>query len=229
MHGEARFRGWVKCLAAAGLAGVLSGGCSRSGPEPPPATAQQPATGEQPTVPSSVEPPLVDSKGRMTSMASDGGVRPQTDLTWTAPAGWVSETPSSSMRKAQYSLPGAPGDSGEGQCAIFYFGPGQGGDVQANVSRWASQFTDSSGNHPTPSVTEGTIAGMKVLKVTLEGTYTPSPMMGGDLTPKPDSLLLGAIAEGPDSNWFFKCTGPRKTLEAHRKEFDALIDSLHLR
>jgi len=106
---------------------------------------------------------------------------------------------------------------------------GQGGDVQANVDRWASQFKSASGESSPPSVTEGSVAGMKVLKVTIEGTYTPSPMMGGDMTPKPGSLLLGAIVEGPDSNWFFKCTGPKKTMEAHRSEFDAMIGSIHAR
>src|SRR5258705_543487 len=30
------------------------------------------------------------------------------------------------------------------------------------------------------------------MKVTTEGTYTPSPMMGGDLTPRPGQMLLGA-------------------------------------
>ena len=71
------------------------------------------------------------------------------------------------------------------------------------------------------------VAGMKVMKVTTSGTYTPSPMMGGDTTPRPDFVLLGAIVEGADANWFFKCTGPRKTMESRRKEFDALIESIH--
>ena len=150
------------------------------------------------------------------------------DLTWTKPATWVEETPSSSMRKAQYSLPAAAGDPEAGQCAVFYFGTGQGGDIQGNVDRWAAQFADAKGGHPSPTVTQGTVAGMKVMKVVTEGTYTPSPMMGGDGTPKPGQMLLGAIVEGPDSNWFFKCTGPKKTVEAHRKEFDALIDSVRM-
>jgi len=133
------------------------------------------------------------------------------------------------MRRAQYALSAVPGDAAGGECAVFYFGPGQGGDIQANVDRWASQFKSESGGSPSPSVIEGAVSGMKVLKVTIEGTYTPSAMMGGDTMPKPGSLLLGAIIEGPDSNWFFKCTGPRKTMEAHRKEFDAMLDSIHAR
>ena len=133
------------------------------------------------------------------------------------------------MRRAQYAVPKAPGDPEDGECAVFYFGPGQGGDVQANLDRWASQFGDSPGGKPVPSATPGMVAGMKVLKVSIEGTYKPSGMMAGDTTPRPGTLLLGAIVEGPDANWFFKCTGPRKTMESHRKEFDAMIDSVRSR
>ena len=141
------------------------------------------------------------------------------------PAGWATETPSSEMRKAQYAIPAAAGDAEGGQCAVFYFGPGQGGDIQSNVDRWATQFTGA-GGHPTPAITETMVGGRKVLKVTMEGTYNASTMTGGDAVPKPGTLLLGAIVEGPDSNWFFKCTGPAKTMQEHRKEFDALVESV---
>jgi hypothetical protein len=175
--------------------------------------------------------PLVDSRGNVVpgmppaaSPAEAGG-----GLTWTVPPSWIEEPPASSMRQAQYALPAAPGDPEPGQCAVFYFGAGQGGDIQGNVDRWAAQFADAAGKHPAPIVTEGTVAGRKVMKVTTVGTYTPSPMMGGDMTPKPQQMLLGAIVEGPDSNWFFKCTGPKKTVELHRSEFDALIASVRTR
>jgi hypothetical protein len=39
-------------------------------------------------------------------------------------------------------------------------------------------------------------------------------------------MLLGAIAQGPDANWFFRTTGPRATIEAQRAAFDGLIRSL---
>jgi len=150
------------------------------------------------------------------------------ELTWAVPKGWVTETPTSGMRKAQYAIPAAAGEAEGGQCAVFYFGPGQGGDIQSNVDRWATQFT-LAGGHPTPAITETMVAGRKVLKVTMEGTYNASTMTGGDAVPKPGTLLLGAIVEGPDSNWFFKCTGPSKTMQAHREEFDALVESVRFR
>jgi len=54
-------------------------------------------------------------------------------------------------------------------------------------------------------------------------------MMGGpEPQPKPGYLLMGAVVPGPDANWFIKCTGPEKTLQANRDRFDALLGSIHI-
>src|SRR5437867_483557 len=71
-----------------------------------------------------------------------------------------------------------------------------------------------------PRLSESKIGGVTVSRVEVGGTYTPSPMsmMGGPAPqPKPGYILLGAIVPGPDSNWFFKCTGPEKTMKANRE------------
>jgi hypothetical protein len=39
-------------------------------------------------------------------------------------------------------------------------------------------------------------------------------------------MLLGAIAQGPDANWFFRATGPRGTMESQRAAFEAMIRSI---
>jgi hypothetical protein len=214
-------------LALPALIIALSLGCGGGGeappsPAPPAASAPEYAPSAQP----SGTLPLVDSRGDTVQAAAGGeSAGGSDDLTWTVPAAWVTETPSSGMRRAQYALPAAAGDPEGGECAVFYFGPGQGGDIQSNVNRWASQFS-APGGHPTPELTETVVAGRKVLKVTMEGTYNASTMMGGDAVPKPGSLLLGAIVEGPAGNWFFKCTGPKKTMLAQGKEFESLIQSV---
>jgi len=51
-------------------------------------------------------------------------------------------------------------------------------------------------------------------------------MGGGSSEAKPGYMLLGAIVEGPDANWFFKCTGPAATMKANRADFDAMIASV---
>lgn len=207
-------------LALSALIVALSLGCGPGGEAPTVAPPPEAA-------PSGTAPPQAGSRGVPAHGLPQESAAPAAgaELAWTVPAGWATETPSSEMRKAQYAIPAAAGDAEGGQCAVFYFGPGQGGDIRSNVDRWATQFTGA-GGHPTPVITETMVGGRKVLKVTMEGTYNASTMTGGDAVPKPGTLLLGAIVEGPDSNWFFKCTGPAKTMQEHRKEFDALVESV---
>lgn len=146
-------------------------------------------------------------------------------LTWTPPSGWIKEAPSSSVRRAQYRIQG-PG--GPAECVVFYFGPGQGGDAASNVARWAGQFRRPDGGPVGDALRrrELKVGDVPVVMVEVTGTYVGG-MGGGPAGPeRPDYMLLGAIAEGPDARWFFRATGPRKTLEAQRAAFDRMIRSI---
>jgi hypothetical protein len=131
------------------------------------------------------------------------------------------------MRRAQYRIPAA-GDAEGGECAVFYFGAGQGGDVQGNIERWAGQFTTADGGPAQAKVTEVETGGLKVTRVELAGTYHPTAMGtgGGSASPRPGSLFLGAIVPGAEANWFIRCSGPEKTMNANRAAFDSLVASL---
>jgi len=149
------------------------------------------------------------------------------ELTWTVPEGFIEEPPKSPMRKAQYRAPAVPGDMEDGECVVYYFGAGQGGDIKSNLDRWADQFSGPGSD--SPKLSEVKAGGLTVSRAEVRGTYTPSPMaMGGgpEPRPKPDYMLMGAIVPGDDANWFFKCTGPAKTMEANRARFDALLASV---
>ncbi len=149
--------------------------------------------------------------------------------TWTLPEGWVEETPSSRMRLAQFRIPGKGADAGDGECAVFYFGAGQGGSIQGNVERWAGQFESPGGGPAQPDVKVLKAGDLSVTRVELRGTYKPSAMtMTATESPssRPGSMLLGAIVPGADANWFIRCSGPEATLTANRNRFDALIASL---
>jgi len=148
-------------------------------------------------------------------------------LTWTAPAEWQAETPSSSMRRAQYRVAGAAGDA---ECVVFYFGPGQGGDPQANVLRWADQFGQPDGRSSREVLVteELVVGGVPVLVAEVKGVYSGGMTGTGPQTPRPDSMLLGAVAQGPDANWFFKFTGPESTVEGNREQFMSLVRSLEV-
>jgi len=173
-------------------------------------------------------PPLdsMQSGGFELAPVDPSAGRGESGLSWQAPAGWVAEPPANSMRRAQYKVPG-PG--GEGECVVFYFGPGQGGSPQANAERWASQFEQPDGRSPLEAMTTRELdeAGTKTLIVEVDGTYQSGSMMGGPAAEsKPGWALLGAVVEGADANWFFKFTGPEATVVANRAAFEEMLRSV---
>jgi len=142
-------------------------------------------------------------------------------ITWTPPAAWTTGK-GSAMRVATYLVPGAKGAEG-GECAVFYFGPGQGGGIDDNVTRWERQFKEQ----PGAKRDRRTVAGLTVNLVDIEGTYmSPGGGMMQSQGEKPGYRLLGAIVEAPQGNVFFKLTGPAGTIQAAQAGFDALIASL---
>jgi hypothetical protein len=140
---------------------------------------------------------------------------------WTAPGSWKpqAERP---MRVATYGIPAAPG-SQPGECGVFYFGQGQGGNVEENFTRWTKQFE---GAGPAKKG-EKTIHGLPVHTINISGTYLASggPMMQSQ-GKKPGSRLIGAIVEAPQGLLFFKCVGPSATVVKAQADFDALLGSL---
>ena len=153
-----------------------------------------------------------------------------TGLVWSVPASWKEEAPANPMRRAQFRAPKAAGDPEDGECAVFYFGPNQGGNPEDNALRWVDQFKqpDGSSSQGKAKISKKTVGGREVMFVEVKGTYAGMAMMPGmGMAPeKPGYALLGAIVPGPDAPWFFKFTGPQKTIDANRAAFDSLIASL---
>jgi hypothetical protein len=131
------------------------------------------------------------------------------------------------MRAATYSITPAPGDQGVAECVVNYFGPGQGGGVDANLERWRGQVLGADGKPATAKIDKRTVRGIPVTMIDSSGTYTGmgGPMMGGG-KPVAGYRLIGAIAEGPGGSVFFKLTGPAKTIAAEQKHFEQLLASI---
>jgi hypothetical protein len=160
---------------------------------------------------------LVLMSGLLLLAESASGVK------WKAPAAWKNqgERP---MRVATYTVPAAAGDKDPGELAIFYFGPGQGGGVQANIDRWEGQFTQKTA---APKTSKSTVAGFPVTSVDVVGTYALS---AGPMSPekvnKPGYRMLGSIVEAPKGAVFFKFTGPAKTVAANEAAFQGMIKAI---
>jgi len=158
--------------------------------------------------------------------ASVSSASPALDISWVDPPGMRRVPPKNAMRKASYEVPRASGDSEDGELAVFYFGPGQGGSIDANVDRWVKQFSGISERDVKRADREAN--GLRQHTVEIEhGTFEAGPMaMGGSKGPKKDYALAGAIVETPSGAYFFKMTGPARTVAAARAPFLQLLDSV---
>ncbi len=148
-------------------------------------------------------------------LAADSGA----GIRWTAPSNWKSEG-DRPMRLATYQV------SPDGECAVYYFGQGQGGSVEANIDRWKGQFE---GSKVAPKVEKRTIHGLTITTLDVSGAYTG---MGGPRAPqgppKQGYRLLGAIVEGPQGSIFFKFAGPAKTVAENQSAFEKMLSTLSL-
>jgi len=124
------------------------------------------------------------------------------------------------MRAATYTV-------GDAECVVYFFGEGQGGSVEANMTRWKGQFTVNGQPAPAKTATK-TLNGLKASTLDITGNYAG---MGGPtmapLAPKADYRMLAAIVEGPGGNIFVKFTGPVKAITANMAKYEVLLNSIH--
>ena len=128
------------------------------------------------------------------------------------------------MRKASFIVPRADGDAEDGELTVFYFGPGQGGSVDANVDRWVKQFGDVKPGDVRRADRDAN--GLRQHTVELDSGTFSAGMMGGGGKPKDKFGLVGGIVETPSGAYFFKMTGPAKTIKKAKPDFYKLLDSV---
>ena len=143
-------------------------------------------------------------------------------IRWVVPQGWA-EQPPRQMRFTTYMTQPAHGDAEGAECAVFFFGSGQGGSVQDNIDRWVNQFENATDTRRS----EKEVNGLKVSLVQVNGTYVgmTGPMMGSG-EKKSNYTLLGAIVEAPQGMVFFKLTGPKATVASVEGAYNTLLGSL---
>ena len=148
------------------------------------------------------------------------------ELRWVDPPGWKRRPGSNAMRKFEYTIARAPGDTEDGELVVTSFGQGQGGSIDSNIDRWVRQFSPDAKSEAKRD--KRTAGGYPVELVDVDGTYNAMAMPGGPPPqPKPRYRLLGAIVSTPSTLWFFKMTGPDATVAAARSQFHALLDTVH--
>jgi len=190
-------------------------GCKKT-PEPPAAESS----------PSAAAPPAPPAPDPALAPQPAASALPPVEITWVDPPGLRRVPPKSPMRKASFEVPHAKEDKEDGELAVFYFGPGQGGSIDANVDRWVKQFSGVASGDVKRADREAN--GLRQHTVEIQhGTFDAGQMSMGPATgPKKDYALMGAIVEAPSGAYFFKMTGPAHTVAAAREPFYKLLDSV---
>jgi hypothetical protein len=140
----------------------------------------------------------------------------QFDFMVTAP--WKKAEKAGMMTKAVLAWPVEGGAAIE---AKFYDFGGPSGGIEANITRWISQFEGK----PEVKQEELTFGSTKVILLTASGTYLDGAPMSATKTPRPDYILCGAILAGDQSNVFIKMTGPKAAMEKAAADFKKLATS----
>ena len=148
-------------------------------------------------------------------------------ITWVDPPGLRRVPPMNPTHKASYVVPRAPGDSEDGQMAVFHLAPGDAGTPDADIEHWVSQF--SAANPSDVKRAEHDADGLHEQTVEIEhGTFDAGQTPAGSPGPKRDYALEGALVQGPNGAYSFKMTGPARTVAAARSAFMQLLGSVHV-
>lgn len=234
-------------LTLALLAATFLTACEQSPPPPPPKPAAAPApaaapkedvaaiqsmlqeTGSATMAPGAALPPghpPVPGAAPSAVAAPAGGA--DAELQYEPAADWKAVAPASALRKAQYALPRAEGDEEDGELIVFFFGRGEGGSVENNIARWRGQFTQPDGEplgaDAGSTETFDAESGLKVTLLDVSGRFAPGAMPGAPVVgPRDNYRMFAAVVETPGGPWFFKATGPARTMEKHRDALKALL------
>ena len=173
----------------------------------------------------STMPAAVPSVDPLTSSAtSNPSLIELPSITLPKPAAWMWVKPSMQFRTLQYQVCN-PGPGKVAPCAdliVSVFKMGDGGSVEANIGRWKNQFQNADGTPAQPTRSQRVAAGASVTRVDLKGAWKGMGM--GEA--QNNSEQLAAAIELPQETIYIRMVGPESTVEAARKDFEAMVDGL---
>lgn len=150
-------------------------------------------------------------------------------LVFKAPAGWVSETPASPMRREQYRLSKQGTDAQDATVTVSVLGATDGGPVEGNLTRWAGQFAQPDGKPSRDALKQSNrkLGAANVIDLDITGTYTlDERAMGGTKTyNEPNWRMLMSWIQSPTGNYYVKLIGPAATVAHWESSFRTFVDS----
>jgi hypothetical protein len=206
-------------LAAALCASSLICACSNA-----PSTTRPP----EPVMPaaSAATPPAMSTSPALPPAHPPIGTSGK--LAFTAPEGWIAETPSSPVRKAQFKLPHQGTDTEDAKLVVYLFGKNEGGSVEDNFQRWAGEYEQPDGRKSSDVAVRSTrkVNGMDVSEIDIKGTCVAETAPGsGQRTRKESWRTLAAIVQSDHGSYFVKMMGPAATIGNWEPSFRKYVSS----
>ena len=124
-------------------------------------------------------------------------------LTFELPKGWAIGDPSNAMRLGDLRIEGDPVLMG----AVYWFGPNQGGTVEANFARWARQF---GAQPPAASKPQDISEGIRATTLDLSDDAR---------------RMLATVMEIPQGKVFFKFVGDKGAMDKMAASYQAFLKS----
>ncbi len=144
----------------------------------------------------------------------------------TTPGDWKEEAPSNTMRLTQFKLPKADGDKDDAELAVFFFKGGGAGAVDANLKRQTAKFTPAEGKDKVEETVDKKfkVGSIDAIYQDVKGTFIKKPFpMAEKGTPMPGYRQLYVLFETKDGQYYMTLLGGEKTVEKHKKGFDAFL------
>jgi hypothetical protein len=146
------------------------------------------------------------------------------DYHTSVPAEWTTRAPSSSSRLAEFVLPETA--AGSAEVVVYFFGPRQGGNVDANLARWKSQFSNPDGSPVSEVVTRDSSGAFPLTFAEYRGSYRRGIGAGSADSVRAGQELIAAIVETPRGVMFVQMFGTIARVAAERDTFMRFVKDL---
>ena len=140
------------------------------------------------------------------------------------PATWMPRTPSSSSRLAEFTLPQTA--EGGGEIVVYFFGPQQQPNVDANLARWKGQFSHPDGSPVVEHVTRDSTGAFPLVFAEYEGSYRRGIGAGSADSVRTGQRLIAAIVPTPKGTMYVQMFGAAARVAAERETFVSFVKGI---
>jgi hypothetical protein len=146
------------------------------------------------------------------------------DYHYTAPSAWQYRAPSSSSRLVEFTLPRT--DAGTGEVVVYFFGPQQQPNVEANLTRWKGQFSHADGSPVIEKVSRDSTGAFSIVFAEYEGDYRRGIGAGSADSVRTGQRLIAAIVPTPKGTMYIQMFGTAARIAAERDAFVSFVKAI---